>query len=92
MKVPTLTAKIPAYSTFNLPILQSAVNEVTRNLQCPHGLALYTELSVACLAAQPLVNVRNPRGFVEPVSLLSLTVALSGEGKTAAEGAMKRVK
>lgn len=78
------------YSTFPLPILQPAADEVTRILQCPYRLSQMTALSIACLVVQALIDVRNPRGFNEPVSLFTFVVAASGEGKTAAESAFKR--
>ena len=78
------------YSSFNLPIMQPAVNETTRNIQCSYRLSQFAALMVACLATQGLVDVQNPRGYVEPISLFSLAVAPSGEGKTATESIFKR--
>lgn len=78
------------YASFNLPIIQPAVNEGCRNLLSPYRLVQFGALSVACLACQPLVNVRLPRGHAVPTSLFTLLVARSGEGKTAAESVFKR--
>lgn len=78
------------YANFNLPVLQAAANEACRNLLSPYRLVQFGALSVACLACQPLVNVRLPRGHVVPTSLFTLIVANSGEGKTAAESVFKR--
>lgn len=78
------------YANFNLPILQSAVNETRSNLLSPYRPVQLAALSVACLTCQSLVNVRKPRGHVVPTSLFTLIVAHSGEGKTAAESVFKR--
>lgn len=78
------------YGAFHLQIMQPAVNEAIRNLKSPYRLVQFGALSVACLACQPLINVRLPRGHVVPTSLFTLLVANSGEGKTAAESVFKR--
>lgn len=78
------------YATFSLPIMQPAVNETTGNLQCPYRLSQSAALAAACSVVQPLADVLNPRGFVEPLTLFTITRALSGEGKTAAESVFKR--
>lgn len=78
------------YSTFRLPIMQPAVNETTLNLQCPYRLSQFGALGAACAVVQALADVRNPRGFIEPTSLIMVTRAASGEGKTASDGAFKR--
>lgn len=78
------------YAAFNLPIIQPAVNETCRNLMSPYRLVQFGALSVACLACQPLANVRLPRGHVVPTSINTLIIGKSGEGKTAAENAFKR--
>lgn len=73
------------YASFDLPILQAAVNQLVNNLQCPYRMGQATALAVASLAVQGLVDVRVPSGQVEPVSLFILQVASSGERKTAGE-------
>lgn len=88
--VPVSPSKISNYGTFNLPILQPAVNEATANLQGPLPMAQWSAISVASAASHGLADVKNPRGFVESTSIFSIVVARSGEGKTAVDSVFKR--
>ncbi|AXW61541.1 hypothetical protein CJO94_05810 [Ralstonia solanacearum] len=66
-------------------IAGNAAVEVCNNVKAPHamiGLSFLTAMSVACMG---LISVRLPTGQVRTVSLNTLTVADSGERKTATD-------
>jgi hypothetical protein len=67
------------------PTLWNAVNAIVDKVQCPDEIAAQSVLSVASLAVQGHVDVMNPIGEVKPVSLFFLTIAKSGERKSAAD-------
>lgn len=88
--LPASPDKTGNYVTFKLNILQNAVNEAAANLQGPLAMAQWSAISVASAVSHALVDVKNPRGFVEPTSIFSIVVARSGEGKTAVDSVFKR--
>jgi hypothetical protein len=66
------------------PILAPAARAIMEYVQVPDALAGHSVLSFAALAAQPLANVQT-LGGARPLSLFMLTIAESGERKTAAD-------
>jgi len=68
------------------PILAGAVDAIVDMVQCPTAIAAQSVIAAASLAAQPHVNVEHPAtGKPCPVSLFLVTVAASGERKSAAD-------
>ena len=65
--------------------LASAAYAVSRKIQVPEAIAAQSVLSVACLAAQALADVRLPFGQVRPLSCFFVTVAQTGDRKTSAD-------
>lgn len=66
--------------------LGDAVKAVTDKVQCPEALAAQSVLSAAALAVQAHADVVHPAlGTKGPISLYFVTVASSGERKTAAD-------
>lgn len=85
----TLPSSPPPYplNAFHL-IVADAACEVRYNVKAPDamiGLSCLTAMSVTCMG---LISVRLPTGQVRPVSLNTLTVADSGERKTATDNLM----
>jgi hypothetical protein len=66
------------------PILGPAARAVMEHVQVPDALAAHAVLGCAALAAQPHANVQT-LGGTRPLSLFMLTIAESGERKTAAD-------
>jgi len=67
-------------------VLEPAARAIVDIVQCPEGLAGQSVLAVASLAAQAHANVVIPAtGQVKPTSLFMMTVAGSGERKSAAD-------
>jgi hypothetical protein len=66
------------------PILGPAARAVMEHVQVPDALAAHAVLSCAALAAQPHADVQT-LGGPKPLSLFMLTIAESGERKTAAD-------
>jgi hypothetical protein len=66
------------------PVLGSAARALAQIVQVPDALAANSILATAALAAQPHGNVQT-LGGVRPLSLFILTVAGSGDRKTAAD-------
>lgn len=78
-----LPAEFPAHA---LPqVVREAVWEVQRNTQAPLGLIASSALTSMSLAMQGLANVQRMNGLESPVSLWFLTLAESGERKTAVD-------
>lgn len=65
--------------------VREAILEVQRNLQAPDALIAGSFLTAMSIASQGHVDVELPTGQVRPVSLSVLTVADSGERKTATD-------
>jgi hypothetical protein len=66
------------------PILAPAARAVMEHVQVPDALAAHAVLGCAAVAAQAHANVQT-LGGARPISLYMLTVAQSGERKTAAD-------
>jgi hypothetical protein len=66
------------------PILGPAAMAVMDYVQVPDALAAHAVLGCAALAAQPHANVQT-LGGVRPISLFMLTIAESGERKSASD-------
>jgi hypothetical protein len=66
------------------PILAPAAQAIMEYIQVPDGLAAHSVLGFACLAAQAHADVHT-LGGVRPISLNMLTIAGSGERKTASD-------
>ena len=67
------------------PIIRDAVEEVQQDTQAPCGLVAASALSVVSAAVQSYVSVERAEGLRGPVSLYLLTIAKSGERKTACD-------
>ena len=75
--------EFPAYA---LPqVVRDAVWEAQRNTQAPLGLIASSALTAMSLAMQGLANVERMNGLEAPLSLWLLTLAESGERKTAVD-------
>ena len=78
-------------NTFDYPInalpsiIQAAVCEVLDFVQCPPALAASSALGALSVCAQHLASVRRSESLIGPISLYFLTVAESGERKTACD-------
>jgi Protein of unknown function (DUF3987) len=66
------------------PIIAPAARAIMEHVQVPDALAAHAVLGFAALAAQAHANVQT-LGGLRPISLYMLTVAESGERKTAAD-------
>ena len=77
------TAMFPAAALG--PVLGSAVEAIADAVQVPLALAAGSVLSAAALAAQPHADVILPYGQRVPTSLFVVTVAGSGDRKSAAD-------
>jgi hypothetical protein len=66
------------------PVIGPAARAIMEHVQVPDALAAHAVLGFAALAAQAHANVQT-LGGLRPVSLYMLTVAESGERKTAAD-------
>src|SRR3546814_15418688 len=63
-----------------------AVHAIGDKVQCPEAIAAQSVLAAAALAVQSHVDVVHPAtGDTRPVSLFLVTVAASGERKSAAD-------
>lgn len=71
------------------PILAPACESLRRVIQAPDAVCAASVLAVASLAAQGLANVVND-GRVHPLSLWMLTIAESGERKSAVDAEAMR--
>lgn len=69
------------------PVLEGAARAIMDRVQCPDAIAAQSVLGAASLAAQAHADVVIPAtGHVRPLSLFLVTVAASGERKSAADG------
>src|SRR3546814_954969 len=67
-------------------VLAGAVHAIGDKVQCPEAIAAQSVLAAAALAVQSHVDVVHPAtGDTRPVSLFLVTVAASGERKSAAD-------
>lgn len=79
------------HSPHNFPVaalpagLCAPLDEAAKNMKAPLPMLASALLSVASSATQGLLNVRRPNGLSGPVSLMFLTIAESGERKTACD-------
>jgi hypothetical protein len=68
-------------------ILASAAKAIVDRIQCPDALAAQSVLAAASLAVQAHADIEIPAtGHVKPISLFMVSVAASGERKSAADG------
>ena len=67
------------------PILADFSRATVEATQCDGVTAAQSALAVACLATQAHADVTTPAGLTRPLSLYVLTVAASGERKSAAD-------
>ena len=68
-------------------ILALAASAIVDRVQCPDALATQSVLAAASLAVQAHADVEIPAtGHVKPISLFMVSVAASGERKSAADG------
>ncbi|MGI9169984.1 MAG: DUF3987 domain-containing protein, partial [Caulobacteraceae bacterium] len=67
------------------PILAGFTRATVEATRCAEATAAQSGLAVACLAAQAHADVVTPAGQVRPLSLFLVTVAASGERKSAAD-------
>lgn len=69
------------------PVLENAARAIMDRVQCPDAIAAQSVLGAASLAAQAHADVIIPAtGHARPLSLFLVTVAASGERKSAADG------
>jgi Protein of unknown function (DUF3987)/Primase C terminal 2 (PriCT-2) len=66
-------------------ILARAACAISRKIQVPEAIAAQSVLSVACLAARAVADVRLPFGQIRPLSCYFVTVAQTGDRKTSAD-------
>ncbi len=67
-------------------ILGGAARAIVDRVQVPAAMAAQSVLAAASLAAQGLVDIELPTGQRRPVSCFFITVAASGERKSASDG------
>ena len=67
------------------PVLADATRAIVDATQCPIEIAAQSVLAVAALAVQAHADIRTPAGHRRPTSLFFVTVAGSGERKSAAD-------
>lgn len=67
------------------PIIGEAAKAITQHVQVPLGIAAQALLAAAALVAQPHVNVARGKIGTGPVSLYCLSVAESGDRKSATD-------
>lgn len=83
-------------SPLNFPVdalperLRQALIEAAANVQAPIPMLASAMLAAASSATQGLANVKRPNGLVSPISLLFITIAESGERKTACDEVFTR--
>lgn len=67
------------------PLVRHAVEEVEETTQAPVAMIVASAMSVVSASVQGLVSVKRDEGLEGPASLYLLTVAKSGERKTACD-------
>lgn len=73
------------FTFYNLPfppVLRDTITEIVDATQAPQPLVVNAVLGAAAAAVQAGYRVRIEEGHEEPLGLLLLTIAASGEGKT----------
>jgi hypothetical protein len=83
--VPALSAPAPYPSRTLGDVLGVAAVAIARKVQVPEAIAGQAVLAAASLAAQAHRDVRLPYGQTRPLSLYLLTIADSGDRKSAAD-------
>ncbi|MGM0857473.1 MAG: YfjI family protein [Pseudomonadota bacterium] len=68
-------------------LVESAAIEVSEHVQVAYEMALSSALGVMSAVCQGLVDVAYPNGHLVPTSLMLLTIATTGERKTAVDKA-----
>lgn len=72
-------------------VIQKAVREVHHDMQAPMPLVAGCALTAVSAVVQSYVSVQRAEGLDGPVSLYTLTIAKSGERKTACDKAFTKV-
>ena len=67
------------------PLFRAAADSIHAITQAPYSIGVQSLLAVASLVAQAFVNVQLPFGAIKPASLFLVTIAASGERKTACD-------
>lgn len=84
-----LRAELPPAAPFPMDALPAVMAEyghvIQRCTQAPDALVGNSMLAAASLAVQPYVNVQLPHGAIVPTSLYVISVAESGERKSAVD-------
>jgi uncharacterized protein DUF3987/primase-like protein/DNA primase RepB-like protein len=84
-----LTRDLPPGDPFPMDalgdLLQSAAKAIHERVRCPVAICGQSVIAAATLAAQGHVDVELPTGHVRPISNFFMTIAETGERKTAAD-------
>lgn len=70
--------------------LRSGVEAIQRRTQAPYALCAHAVLGAAALAVQAHADVELPTGEINPTSLFLMTIAESGERKSACDNLAQR--
>mgnify|MGYP005857427829 CR=1 FL=1 len=81
--IPRTSFPFPLHT--QLPLFNSAVDEVQRNVQAPRALIFGSALTAVALSQQGLIDVRKPNGQEVPTSIMMLLIGDSGERKSTVE-------
>ena len=85
----TITPNVPSHDEFPInalpPKLRKDILTVRDYSQVPTGLAVMSALGTISIAAQSLINVKHPKDFQVPCCLFFMSLAKSGERKTACD-------
>lgn len=73
------------FFTHRLPLVGEAIHEVTLSIQASRRMVEIAMFGAISTVGQYLIDVKTPLGVVGPVSLASLTIAGSGQRKSAVE-------
>ncbi|MEZ8747443.1 DUF3987 domain-containing protein [Vibrio sp. 10N.239.312.C11] len=71
-------------------LIAKAFNEAADITQAPSPMVYLTTISAVSVALQGLINVELPTGKIAPVSLMSLSIAESGERKSSVENLLTK--
>lgn len=84
MSIPISRPRVgePFPMTVGLPLINSVVDELEREVKAPRALIFSAVLATISLVLQGKIDVRKPKGGVSPCSLMLLCIADSGERKT----------
>lgn len=71
-------------------LITKAFNEAADITKAPSPMVYLTTISAVSVALQGLINVELPTGTIAPVSLMSLSIAESGERKSSVENLLTK--